>query len=414
MKKLKSVPIYVALIAVSLLFAFPFYWVIASSLKSVPGINLTPPSFLPSERLTVDLSDPTPGKVFESNGSNWLLLAKSTSLLDSQTKSGAYYLQLNGSKPSQLVAWLPDDAVKAAQLPQKNIAMAAVPVDDVSGKRKALVAKMVRQTPTGFDELIFTASPKSGEVSSVHVVKNGVHHEIRFFSAHVDNYAKALKGPEASIGGHSSGFLLFMRNSLLIAGMAVLGQIFSSSLVAYGFSRLQFKGRDALFVVLIATLMVPSQVTLIPLFTIYKTIGWVDSFLPLMVPQFTAGAFNVFLIRQFMLGFPRELDESAELDGAGPWRIYRNIIFPNCTPVLIVVGLFTFVAAWQDVLGPLIYLDNPDFRTVSLGLEYFRSPYVDNRPLLMAGAVLSMLPVAGLFLIAQRYIMSGIVTTGLK
>jgi multiple sugar transport system permease protein len=196
--------------------------------------------------------------------------------------------------------------------------------------------------------------------------------------------------------------------------MAVLGQILSSSLVAYGFSRLQFKGREILFVVLIATLMVPAQVTLIPLFTIYKSMGWVDSFLPLIVPQFTAGAFNVFLIRQFMLGFPRELDESAELDGASPWRIYRRIIFPTCTPVLIVVGLFTFVGSWQDVLGPLIYLDNPNYRTVSLGLEYFRSPYVDNRPLLMAGAVLSMLPVAGLFLIAQRYIMSGIVTTGLK
>jgi len=134
----------------------------------------------------------------------------------------------------------------------------------------------------------------------------------------------------------------------------------------------------------------------------------------LIVPQFTAGAFNVFLIRQFMLSFPKELDESAEIDGATPWRIYKNIIFPNCTPVLIVVGLFTFVSSWQDVLGPLIYLDNPNYRTVSLGLEYFRSPYVDNRPLLMAGAVLSMLPVAALFLVAQRYIMSGIVTTGMK
>jgi multiple sugar transport system permease protein len=414
LSRVRSLPIYLALALVSILFAFPFFWVVSSSLKSVPGINLIPPSFLPSERLTTPLTASTYGKVFESNGAIWLRLVKSENFLEPQSKPGAYYLQLNGAKPSQLVSWIADDAAKPIRLPQRSIDLDQIPVHDVAGQREALVAKMVRQTPTGFDELLFTAEPSPGQVGNIKVIKNAKHHEIRFFSAHFDNYSKALKGPEASIGGHSRGFLLFMRNSLFIASMAILGQIFSSSLVAFGFSRLQFKGREALFVILIATLMVPAQVTLIPLFTIYKSIGWVDSFLPLIVPQFTAGAFNVFLIRQFMLGFPRELDESAELDGATPWRIYRNIIFPNCTPVLIVVGLFTFVAAWQDVLGPLIYLDNPDYRTVSLGLEYFRSPYVDNRPLLMAGAVLSMLPVAGLFLVAQRYIMSGIVTTGLK
>ena len=139
-----------------------------------------------------------------------------------------------------------------------------------------------------------------------------------------------------------------------------------------------------------------------------------DSFWPLIVPQFTAGAFNVFLIRQFMLGLPKELDESAELDGASAFRVYRSIVLPNCKPVLIIVGLFSFVSAWQDVMGPLIYLDNPDYRTISLGLEYFRSPYVDNRPLLMAGALLSMLPVAALFLVAQRYILAGVATTGMK
>jgi multiple sugar transport system permease protein len=205
-----------------------------------------------------------------------------------------------------------------------------------------------------------------------------------------------------------------MRNSLFLAVIAVFGQIVSSSIVAFGFSRVSFRYRDVLFVVLLATLMIPAQVTLIPLFTIYKSIGWLDSFLPLVVPQFTAGAFNVFLIRQFMIGLPRELDESAEIDGASLWTIFRRIIFPNCSPVFIVVGLFTFVASWQDVLGPLIYLDNPNYRTISLGLEYFRSPYVDNRPLLLAGALLSMLPVALLFLVAQRHILSGIATTGMK
>ena len=115
-----------------------------------------------------------------------------------------------------------------------------------------------------------------------------------------------------------------------------------------------------------------------------------------------------------MLTLPRELDESAAIDGCTPLGTYFHIILPNCLPVLIVVGLFTFVYTWQDVMGPLIYLDNPAYRTVTLGLEYFRSPWVDNRHLLMTGAVLAMLPVAILFLIFQRYIMSGIATTGLK
>ncbi len=422
MKRYRAVPIYLALIAVSVLFLFPFYWVVISSLKSVAGMDLMPPSLYPAERRTVDLSLPTANRTFVADGSEWLLLTRSSDLLspiktqNSKIKNppGAYYLQIKDSKPSQLVQWFPAGKPVPKPLKDGSLKLKAVPVESVSGAEMAVVAKMVRQGQDRYDELLFTAPNHSGQLSTIAIKKNVPHREIRYLSVHWDNFAKALKGPEASIGSKSAGFLLFMRNSLFISTMAVLGQLLSSSLVAFGFSRLHFKGREALFVVLLATLMVPAQVTLIPLFSIYKSIGWIDSFLPLIVPQFTAGAFNVFLIRQFMLGLPRELDESAEIDGASKFRVYRSIVFPNCAPVLIVVGLFTFVASWQDVMGPLIYLDNPAYRTVSLGLEYFRSPYVDNRPLLMAGALLSMLPVAALFLVAQRYIMSGIATTGLK
>lgn len=411
---MKRFPVYVALVSVSALFMFPFYWVVISALKSVPGMNLEPPSMVPAEQLTVE-TRLVGAKILEAEGSQWVRLARSPDLFLGGTADGAYYLQMTKDKPSSLVKWfpVPEPPKGVATGIGTDIQFPAVPVMSLSGLKQAVVAKMVRQTPTGFDELLFAADPAArlGEIS---IKKNVPHEDIRFLSAHWDNFAKALKGPEASIGGKSGGFLLFMRNSLMVAVLAVLGQILSSSLVAFGFSRMNFKGRDLLFVVLLATLMVPGQVTLIPLFSIYKSIGWMDSFLPLIVPQFTAGAFNVFLIRQFMIGLPRELDESAEIDGATPLRIFGSIVLPNCKPVLIVVGLFTFVAAWQDVMGPLIYLDNPDYRTVSLGLEYFRSPYVDNRPLLMAGALLSMLPVALLFLIAQRYILAGIATTGMK
>jgi multiple sugar transport system permease protein len=412
---MKSLWIYGALVVVCAIFLFPFYWVISSSLKSVEGMNLTPPSLYPAEESTVDLTVPTAGKVFLADGSKWLLLAASRDLFAaSSVGSGAYYLQLTDGKATQLVSWFANGKAKPVAWPGRTLDLKQVPVEDVGGAKEAVIAKMVRNGDSGFQELLFTGPASSENLGSLQIRQNVPHHDLRHLSLHWDNFSKALKGPEASIGGQSSGFLLFMRNSLFISTMAVLGQILSSSLVAFGFARLNFKGRDVLFVVLLATLMVPAQVTLIPLFSIYKQLGWIDSFLPLIVPQFTAGAFNVFLIRQFMLGIPRELDESAEIDGASLFRIYRSVVFPNCGPVLIVVGLFTFVASWQDVMGPLIYLDNPNYRTVSLGLEYFRSPYVDNRPLLMAGALLSMLPVAGLFLVAQRYIMAGVATTGLK
>ena len=414
MKNLKRLPVFLALSAICLLFLFPFYWVAISALKSVSGLNLEPPSLYPSELQTVDLTAKTAGRVVLVSGEQWFRLASSDDILGSR-KDGAYYVQLEQGKAGQLVAWWPNSSVKPAALASKVLKLDHVPVHALAnGNHVAVIAKMVRQGADRFDELLFTAPPRSADLGSATIERDVSHHEIRFFQAHWDNFSKALKGPEATIGGESSGFVLFMRNSFFISFMAVTGQILSSSLVAFGFARMRFRGRETLFVILIATLMVPAQVTLIPLFTIYKSLGWVDSFLPLIVPQFAAGAFNVFLIRQFMLGFPKELDESAEIDGATPFRIYKSIIFPNCTPVFIVVGLFTFVASWQDVMGPLIYLDNPNFRTVSLGLEYFRSPYVDNRPLLMAGALLSMLPVAILFLFGQRYIMSGIATTGMK
>lgn len=437
---MRKAPIYLALVVVSLVFLFPFYWVVISSLKSVAGMNLEPPTMYPAEQMTVNLSAKTAERVIKQEGSTWFVLAFSPDRLGNVISPGAYCLQLDKGKPTKLVKWLAaplpgsqpggveisglplnteyrTSAASSEEAPNalpSTVQLTDVPVNLVHGQKVAVVAKMVRQKENGFDELLFTAAYPAAQLGQITIQQNVPHEDIHHVSMHFDNFSKALKGPEASFGAQSSGFLLFMRNSFMIALLAVIGQILSSSLVAYAFARLTFKGRDTLFIVLLATLMVPAQVTLIPLFSIFKSLGWIDSFLPLIVPQFTAGAFNVFLIRQFMLGLPRELDESAELDGASPLRVFRSVVLPNCKPVLIVVGLFTFVAAWQDVMGPLIYLDSPERRTVSLGLEYFRSPYVDNRPLLMAGALLSMIPVALIFLFAQRHILAGIATTGMK
>ncbi|HSI73975.1 MAG TPA: carbohydrate ABC transporter permease, partial [Fimbriimonas sp.] len=402
MRKLRMLPVYLALVGVALLFLFPFYWVVISSLKSVEGMTLKPPALYPAEAQTVDIPVTNP-TLYEMEGQTWFRL----SFMDWQEQvmgPFGWYIQVDGDKPTQLVKNFLKTKVKPSSKKLDKLIFTKVTIHSF-GKEEAeeheahgadeshepgkelfaaIVAKSVRQKDGSFQELLFVKRPPYDTVKDLTGLDTVPHTEVLTWSAHPENFSKALEGPEATIGGKSSGFLLFMRNSFFISCMAVIGQILASSLVAFGFSRLWFKGRDFLFVLLLATLMVPAQVTLIPLFTIYKSLGWIDTFLPLIVPHFTAGAFNVFLIRQFMLTLPKELDESAAMDGATPFRVYRSIIFPMCAPVLIVVGLFTFVATWQDVMGPLIYLDNPDYRTVSLGLEFFRSPYVDNRPLLMA------------------------------
>ncbi|MEM0963242.1 MAG: carbohydrate ABC transporter permease [Bacteroidota bacterium] len=411
---------YALLLGVSAFLLFPFYWVLISSVKTLDGLSMTPPSLLPSEYRTDSLI--VEGDVVEAGDEQWLRLAASPDLLggDSDTAmgaaSGAYYVRLDEGTPTQLTAWMPDSSVSAIA-EDRAVSFGQARVVQVGEDERIVAARMVRPGEAGTDEVLFTVATSDVEpvtAEGLDVLLNPAYETLTEIAVRWENYPETLRGPEASFGESSTGFLTFSRNSLFISLMAVLGQVLSSSLVAYAFARLRFKGREVLFVLLLATMMIPGQVTLIPMFSIYKTLGWIDTFLPLIVPHFTAGAFNVFLLRQYMLTIPKELDESAAIDGAGPIRTFWSVILPNCVPVLIVVGLFTFVATWQDLLGPLIYLDNPDYRTVTLGLEYFRSPYVDNRHLLMTGAVLAMLPVAILFLFFQRYIISGIATTGLK
>lgn len=407
--------VYLALAAIAVLFMFPFYWILSSSLKSRKCMAMVPPAYFPCEAETTGLRIAANKRIVEFDEQQWFRLCSSQDLIGENNTSGGYYIKLDGYKPTSLVRWMADSNVSVVISPVNDMEFPRAQVHRIKGDSEEVivVAKMVRQSKKQFNEIIFIAS-NQGNVNKVEPLLNAKHKQIRQFSCRWENYPETLEGPDATLTENKIGFATFLRNSFFISTMAVIGQIISSSIVAYGFSRLRFKGRDFLFVIVLATMMIPGQVTLIPLFAIYKHLGWINTFLPLIVPHFTAGAFNVFLMRQYMLTLPKELDESAAIDGCGPIRRYFFIILPNCVPVLIVVSLFTFVYTWQDVMGPLIYLDNPAYRTVTLGLEYFRSPYVDNAHLLMTGAVMAMLPVAILFIFLQKYIMSGIATTGLK
>jgi multiple sugar transport system permease protein len=210
-------------------------------------------------------------------------------------------------------------------------------------------------------------------------------------------------------------FHWFLLNTYTITMLNVIGQLLSCSLVAYGFARFRFRGRNALFVLLLSTMMLPSQVTMIPLFIMWSKAHAVDTFIPLTLPSFFAtSAFSVFLLRQFFMGLPRELDEAAMIDGCGPLRIWWQILLPLSRPVLITVGVLAFLGNWDDFVGPLIYLDRMRNYTVSLALRTFQDQYGSDYSLIMAAALVHIVPVVILFFIAQRYFVKGIAMTGMK
>ena len=218
--------------------------------------------------------------------------------------------------------------------------------------------------------------------------------------------------------GLSSGiFSKYLLNSIFVSGMVVIGTVSSAALVGFGFARLRSRMKNFLFMLVLATMMIPSSVTLIPVYSIYSKIGWIDTYLPLIVPAFTGGgAFSIFLIKQFFEAIPNELVESSKIDGAGWVTIFWKMFLPNSKPVLLVVIIFAFVNSWNDFFAPLIFLINPEKFTVAIGLNTFRNSYgaaMDIAPL-MAMATLSVLPILLLFVFAQKYFVQGITTTGLK
>ncbi|MFE3858622.1 carbohydrate ABC transporter permease [Streptomyces griseorubiginosus] len=208
----------------------------------------------------------------------------------------------------------------------------------------------------------------------------------------------------------------FFVNSLIYAGLAVAGVVLSSSLTAYAFAKIRFAGRNLLFTLMIGTLLLPYHVLLIPQYVMFRKLELVDTLVPLVAGKFLATeAFFVFLMVQFMRGLPRELDEAAKLDGCGHLRTYWSIVLPLCRPALITSAIFTFINAWNDFMGPLIYLNTPDKYTVSLGLMMFRDQEgISNYGSMIAMSLVALIPVIAFFMAFQRYLIDGMATSGLK
>ncbi len=222
---------------------------------------------------------------------------------------------------------------------------------------------------------------------------------------HWENYPQALQKMK---------FNKLLINTLLVTFLGMAGMLFSCSLVAYGFSRFRAPWLNVMFILLLSTIMLPSQVRLLPTYVLFNKLGWVDTLLPLIIPQFFANAYDVFLLRQFFMTIPLELDDAAKIDGASPLQTLMYVILPQARPALVSVAIFHFLYAWNDFYEPLIYLHSPQHWTLAVGLQTFNALYAVNTNYIMAASAVMILPPIILYFLAQRIFTQGVVFTGVK
>lgn len=223
---------------------------------------------------------------------------------------------------------------------------------------------------------------------------------------HWENYTRAIT---------EINFFVLFKNTAVITFFHLLSNVFVSAFVAYGFARFDFPGKNIWFLLVLSTIMLPGEVTMIPVFIGFSAIGWTNSILPLVVPGFFGGApVFIFLLRQFFLSVPKDLEESAYIDGASSFTIFRKIFLPLSVPALVTIGIFSFQGSWNDLLGPLIYLNDADKFTLTLGLSMFKGVMKVEWGPLMAGSILALLPVLAVFFMAQKYFVEGIKLSGIK
>ncbi len=273
-----------------------------------------------------------------------------------------------------------------------------VPLD--SGVKELALVKKLRDK----SQFIDPANPGGGLIEWVGNWRTL--EQVQAFSPRLENFPEAWE---------KANFPLLFRNTLAIAVAGIIGTLLSCIAVGYAFARFPIPGKNILFIVLIGTIILPRQVTLIPTYAFFATIGWIGTWLPLIVPHFFANAYNVFLLRQYFMTLPRDLDEAAMIDGAGPFQILLRVIIPQSWPAIISVAVFHFVFAWNDFFGPLLYLlSAPDLQPISVGVQRFNFQYGPHPQLVQATSLMAMVLPLIIFILAQRFFMRGIVITGVE
>ena len=274
------------------------------------------------------------------------------------------------------------------------------PLYKVTVNGKTTEMAMIRKAPGGMG---YFANPETPE--ELYELKLNEQKPIYRLDIHWENYPEALT---------AMPFGRYLLNTMIVTFVGMFGMLFSCSLVAYGFSRFRGRWLNALFLILLSTIMLPSQVRLIPLYIFFQNLGWVNTLLPLIVPQFFANAYDVFLLRQFFMTIPLEMDESAKIDGANALQILLYIILPQSRPALVSVAIFHFLYAWNDFYEPLIFLHTRENWTLAVGLQTFDAIYTINTHLIMAVSVLMIIPPILLFFFSQKIFTQGVVFTGIK
>ncbi len=308
------------------------------------------------------------------------------------------WMMVSALKPRDAVntfppQWIPMDQVKVT-INGVEYFLYDIPVN---GQVRQL-ALLDKQGPTG----IFV-DPADPSVTYELPVASGT--RVTQVKLHWENFISAVtKVP----------FFRYLLNTMIVVVFGTLGTVVSCTLVAYGFARFRARGMPILFLILLSTIMLPPQVTLIPTFIVFKKIGWYDTFLPVIVPPFFANAWDVFLLRQFFMTLSTELDDAARIDGCGPLGILWHIIIPQSYPVLATVTIFSILYAWNDFYAPLIYLQSQDHWTLALGLQSFNAVYTNQGNLLMAASTLMVIPPILMFFFAQRLFIQGVVISGVK
>jgi multiple sugar transport system permease protein len=390
--------LHLMLITGSAIFLIPFVWMVVTSFKEDSQLAIFPPEWIPTQQVMVQYQghehglvrvkidgNPAYGIVLKANddGTSQVLAPAPVELIPPGAASADPMQAM--VQPSDIPSTPAATTTPTSTKPGSSTSVTAPPSPPLSGAGGPSSAPRV---------LTLTAADMT---------------EVRHPSPVWKNYPDALKflPPNSHYG------LINLQNTLIIALLSVVGTVLSSSLVAYGFARLRWPGRDWVFGLLLATMMLPDAVTMMPRFLIFRSLGWIDSLKPLWVPSFFASAFNVFLLRQFFMGIPKELEEAARIDGCSYLGTYWRIMMPMIKPSLAAVTIMTFLGAWKDFLNPLIYISSPEKMPLSYVLQLYNSAHGGEPQLLMAATTLVILPVMILFFFTQRYFIEGVSLTGL-
>ncbi len=353
---------HLTLLAGSVLFLLPFAWLLSTSLKPDDEQAVFPPVWIPTQQQTTDTikgEDGLPAKLSDWN-------PDPGASVRGKGNEGAGAVMMGAIRVAE-IADLPSGQVKV-----RGIAPAIYANQDFTAERADL--KKLRHTAPRWE-----------------------------------NYSEAL----AYLPAETHYGAVFLGNTLFLTAMQVLGTLVGSSLVAFAFSRLKWPGRDLWFVVLLATMMIPGAVTMMPRFLIFRSLGWIDTLQPLWVPAFFGSAFHIFFLRQFFMSIPTELEDAAKIDGCGPFGVYFKIMLPLVKPALAAIAIMATLGAWNDFQGPLIYLSSPERMPLAYALQLYQSQHGGEPGLLMAASTLVVMPIIVLFFFTQRYFIEGVSLSGL-